>query len=111
MSGPGPEPSPSRVKTVLRRSPKPKRTRTRRVCTRIPYSIAHLLTQSEGNIATGSVKSDEWIKILAVHLAAEPDFAKWMQNPQTVESILLRKEWLAAVYLPGRSKYNRFEVS
>ncbi|RMX86896.1 hypothetical protein D0869_02757 [Hortaea werneckii] len=49
----------------------------------------------------------KWIKIIAVHLSAVPAFAQWMKNPQELESILLTKDWLGAVFLPGRSvKYN-----
>lgn len=54
----------------------------------------------------------KWIKIIAVHLSAEPAFAQWMKNPQELESILLTKDWLGAVFLPGRSvKYNDLAVS
>lgn len=54
----------------------------------------------------------EWVEKLAFHIACEPRFHKFMQNPSDYDDILMNKEFLAAVYLPGSTKaYGAITVS
>lgn len=55
-----------------------------------------------------SVPNNEW---LAVHLASESAFLEYMKNPGDAADIIIPQQWLATVYLPGRTHfYNGFRV-
>jgi hypothetical protein len=56
--------------------------------------------------------SDEWLEILAVHLASESAFIDYMKNPGELADVIIPLQWLATVYLPGRTvHYPLFKVS
>ncbi|KAI7226472.1 hypothetical protein KC330_g8807 [Hortaea werneckii] len=73
-----------------------------------PYEAASKSRDDADNVFESNEK---WIDILATHLASEPKFIKFMQNPQPLEHVTLNRAWLAAVHLPGRyEKFTKFEV-
>lgn len=55
--------------------------------------------------AASPVSDEEWINTLAFHLACEPMFISWMQNPAFDDYVYFFKHWLASVYLRGRYQY------
>ena len=56
--------------------------------------------------------SDQWVNILAVHLASESAFIDYMKNPGDLSDVIISNQWLASVYLPGRTTYwPAFKVS
>ncbi|KAI7334817.1 hypothetical protein KC315_g3580 [Hortaea werneckii] len=102
-------------------NPKPEKPEGKQKKTRDDYKkqeeekLSGLVKAQEAKDAADGitvVQEGKWTKIIAVHLAAEPAFAQWMRNPQELESILLTKDWLGAVFLPGRSlKYTDLAMS
>jgi hypothetical protein len=52
-----------------------------------------------------SVPHDAWVEKLAIHLASEGAFIEYMKNPGHPADIIIPLQWLAMVYLPGRTHF------